>query len=77
MEMKNAVSAKFKVGQVVSLAKVKFYQSGKRKAEQYQRITHIEPWAVGKLGGLCLTFVNGDRCHEKWVRKLAAKETGE
>lgn len=65
--------AKYKVGQVVCLDKMEFYTKT-RPTQLYQRIVKIEPWAGGDAQ--CLYFLNGDACHEKWVRPLRARERG-
>jgi hypothetical protein len=80
--MRPAIKPKYKVGQVVSLAGLDFYKSGKRKGEQFQKIIQVYPWVyrdqdnVRKTKGFGLRFKNGDTCHEKWVKSLTAKELG-
>jgi hypothetical protein len=68
------MKTKYKVGQVVSLRGLEFYRTKARRAEMFQLITHVEPWPKDKHGRSCLSFQNGDRCHEKFVRLLTAKE---
>lgn len=69
--------SKYKVGQVVSLAGLKFYQSGTKKGEQFQKIVKVFPWKDGeRVKGFGLTFKNNDECHEKWVKPLTIKESG-
>ena len=68
---------KFKKGQVVKI--VTDWYRKERKAQQYQLITFVFPWKKrsGKVdGGYGLEFVNGDQCHEKFVRALTTKEIG-
>ena len=68
---------KFKKGQVVKL--VTDWYKKERKAAAYQRITFVFPWRsrLDKAGsGYGLEFVNGDQCHEKFVRALTTKEIG-
>ena len=70
--------SKYKVGQVVSLAGLEFYQN-KRKGEQFQKIMQVYPWTCDgqtKFLGFGLRLKNGDQCHEKWVKPLTEKEKG-
>lgn len=66
----------FKVGQVVSLAKVDLYNAGRGKAEMFQKITAIRPWMGKESLGYELSFQNKDRCHEKYATALNAKQRG-
>jgi hypothetical protein len=75
----------FKVGQVVRIDAD--YYRRERRAEQYQRITRVFPWTTSVRGdfgntvgnvqngfGCCL--LNGDECHEKYLKALTKKELG-
>lgn len=66
--------ARFKVGQVVVL-NCTFYQN-ERKSEQYQQIIDVWPWREYKPQPWGYTFANGDKCNQKYLRPLTAKEKG-
>jgi hypothetical protein len=67
---------KFSVGQVVRIH-TDWYATA-RKEQQYQRITAVWPWRVGRktVPRWGYTFLNGDKANEKYVRPLTAKESG-
>jgi len=65
---------KFKVGQVVRI-NTEWYASD-RKGQQYQRITRVWGWSECKKSPRGYSFVNGDKCNEKYVSALTKKELG-
>lgn len=72
-EPKSGRKGKYRVGQVVRID-VPYYKNGDEKSQMYQRITKITLW--GNQGLKCLSFLNGDECHEKWVKPLTDTERG-
>jgi len=80
---KKQAPCKFKVGQVVLVVPYIAHKKGELYLnkgsfynERYQRITQINPWGYKKYPGYELTFLNGDRCHNKFVRSLSTREAG-
>jgi hypothetical protein len=65
---------RFKVGQVVRI-NTDWYASY-RKDQKYQRITDVWSWPESKKSPWGYSFVNGDRCNEKYVSALTKKELG-
>ncbi len=69
---------KFSRGQVVRIDTEYYRRKSDRLAEQFQKITSVWSWSPTKSGTpkWGYTFANGDKCSEKFVKPLTAKEIG-